>query len=739
LKRTFFHRKTWRAVIGRILIGIAPLLPQPGSSQILAVPPRSDSAPLGSEFINVISPMALTERENWIYAQVVSGNVPDFLRHLVAINVSGTVSGISHSVTYYVLPDYLSIGADWDYFLEPMTPLLAQRLCGVLGCTLPTRKMVDQIWTNAAVKLAPSPIPPSAQMTTVPIFAQHNADVGIQRARTTNAYPLGALVAGDKKDVIISTKIYTNFAQAGITKPVVIYGWQYQSGVAIQPLYNGHEETYADYSHGIRLVQDACLLDGAPSTVSSILTNAMLAALLSDEGTLEGTTNGVISKPRYTVTPQPSYLISSPRSQNAIAGSTFSLNAFAIGDMPIQYRWLFNGSVIPSVTSSNLVISNSKPSDAGLYSLIASNFSGSVTSRVAVVRIETNSYPLLFWDALDMDSSGQWKTVWGAANSLPDYTSEFAVRYGSLAFTFNGVTSLIPPAPHSTNGTSTGLKLTVNNGDTNGSIIGLNLYPAANSFSGSFALKFDLWINYPGNAGGINATGSTEYAIFGIDHTSDLVNWASASAAPSDGVWFGMDGDGGAGTDYRSYVGSATGPPLDQTSSPAGGLSASNHSSAIYQTLFPSARFETPGAPGKQWVSVEVSQASNVVKWLMDGTQVAQKTNTSIFTNGRVMIGMMDVFSSIANPARDAFVLYDNVRVEDRSGRLRILSISNSATLRPTITFSCFPGCFHNVEFSADLAHWQTAGVVFAESAPLVFVDSTANGLSPRFYRVRIP
>ena len=108
-------------------------------AQTLNLPPRPAGAPTGTQFTNIITPMALTERENWIYAQVVSGNVPNFQRTLVPITVSATISGTSHTATYYAAPDYLAIGTDADYFLEPTTPLLAQRLCNALGYTLPTR------------------------------------------------------------------------------------------------------------------------------------------------------------------------------------------------------------------------------------------------------------------------------------------------------------------------------------------------------------------------------------------------------------------------------------------------------------------------------------------------------------------------------------------------------------------------------------------------------------------------
>ena len=156
------------------LAGCLLLAATQAGAQSLNLPPRPVGAPTGTQFTNIITPMALTERENWIYAQVVSGNVPNFQRTLVPVSVSATINGTSHTATYYAAPDYLAIGTDADYFLEPTTPLLAQRLCNALGYTLPTRKMVNQIWTNAAVKLTPQPIAPSADMITVLVFAQEN-------------------------------------------------------------------------------------------------------------------------------------------------------------------------------------------------------------------------------------------------------------------------------------------------------------------------------------------------------------------------------------------------------------------------------------------------------------------------------------------------------------------------------------------------------------------------------------
>src|SRR5262249_52496404 len=131
-------------------------------------------------------------REKEVFAQVTSGNVPDFLRRLCPVQVTNLFEGKTNWATFYVTPDYLAVGLDEDYFLTQISPNTAQRIADVLNCALPTRKMVNDIYAAAAVKLAPSPIPPSPAMATVPVFSNHNATVHAQRADHLKAHPLGA-------------------------------------------------------------------------------------------------------------------------------------------------------------------------------------------------------------------------------------------------------------------------------------------------------------------------------------------------------------------------------------------------------------------------------------------------------------------------------------------------------------------------------------------------------------------
>jgi hypothetical protein len=257
-----------RGIIAALLLSLGQAL----SAQSLQLPPRPATAPKGTEFAQSITGLSLPEREQTVLEAVKSGNVPSFLRKLAPV----TVKSEAINVTYFVTPDYLAIGSDDDYFLTPLSPSTAQAISDLLGCSLPTPHMVDDIYASATVKLTPAPIPPSPAMTTVPVFLQHNAMVLAQRKRQ----PPGGLVAGHKKDVVIATKV---FATPG---KVAIYGWHKSDGKPIQPLYTGHTAAWVDYSHGIRLVQRRMTVNGQVKTIDEVLADPRLAPLLSREGVM---------------------------------------------------------------------------------------------------------------------------------------------------------------------------------------------------------------------------------------------------------------------------------------------------------------------------------------------------------------------------------------------------------------------------------------------------------------------
>jgi hypothetical protein len=176
-------------VFAPVVVAVLSLRP-PG------VPPRPADAPGGAAVMARLAKLPPVEREDAIAAELLRGNLPEFLRTLVPV----TVAANAHTITYRVTPDYLAVGSDADFVRVPMRPATAQRVADAWGFTLTTRKMCDDIYRAAAVKLEPRPLVTDREK--VGTFVQHHEIVERQRAGT----PLGALVAGIKKDVVVTNR-----------------------------------------------------------------------------------------------------------------------------------------------------------------------------------------------------------------------------------------------------------------------------------------------------------------------------------------------------------------------------------------------------------------------------------------------------------------------------------------------------------------------------------------------------
>ncbi len=254
----------------------------------LKIPERLENAIGGSEFVKQVAGWNRTDREAAIVREILSGNIPSFSRTLKPLKITEVVDGKNYELIFFATQDYIAIGSDEDYLYIPMTPLAAQYLANHMDCSLPTKKMVDIIYNNAAIKLAPQPIPPSDSMTTVSVFKQHTDSIEQQMMQMEMDRSVDKAIAGHKKDIIISNRIYSANKTSG---SVVIYGWHLGKNKPIQPVYNGHHAHYADYSHGTRLISKLAFLNGDSILVDTILKDRNLSILLSSEG--------VISKPNY--------------------------------------------------------------------------------------------------------------------------------------------------------------------------------------------------------------------------------------------------------------------------------------------------------------------------------------------------------------------------------------------------------------------------------------------------------
>jgi hypothetical protein len=250
------------------------------SQRLAGLPSRQSGAVSGTQFIAQTQGMPRAQREQAILQQISNGNVPDFNRQYKPVQTSFTDhNGQRHTGTFYVLPDYLAIGNNRDFVRMPMSPLTAQQIADKTGAVLPTRKMVDAIYGQAQVQVAPRPQQAGPQMMSNDYYSRHQQTIQSQLA----GQPQGALVAGHKKDVVLSNRLVQH------PDKVAIYGWHQPNGRAIQPLSTVHENTYADYSHGIRLVAPYMEVDGRLMKTADVMRSSALSGLVSDEGPLQTT------------------------------------------------------------------------------------------------------------------------------------------------------------------------------------------------------------------------------------------------------------------------------------------------------------------------------------------------------------------------------------------------------------------------------------------------------------------
>jgi hypothetical protein len=239
------------------------------------IPERDPGAMTGSEFVKENFNIVGNVRETNILNEFLYGNIPGFLKNFSPIKV--TIG--ANTITYIVMPDYLSIGTDKDYVRMPMSPLTAQKIADKYDCTLPTKKMVNDIWKNSINKLEPQPQgSPYTNMDSMDRIHKHNTTIQKQLSNYYN------LTSGHKKDVVLTNKLYPN----NINKKVAIYGWIKSSGLAIQGLNaSDHSDTYIDYSHGIRLIANDVMINGNPMRIQDIFRHEEYCSLISDEITME--------------------------------------------------------------------------------------------------------------------------------------------------------------------------------------------------------------------------------------------------------------------------------------------------------------------------------------------------------------------------------------------------------------------------------------------------------------------
>jgi uncharacterized repeat protein (TIGR01451 family) len=123
-----------------------------------------------------------------------------------------------------------------------------------------------------------------------------------------------------------------------------------------------------------------------PFTISSVPTNSGSATPVYLSQGLMGANppNGNFTVSLANVPPQ---IDQQPTNQIVSPGQSVTFSVSASGTQPFGYQWSFNGTNIANATNSTIMVNNVSSADAGNYSVVISNSSGSVTSSAAILTV----------------------------------------------------------------------------------------------------------------------------------------------------------------------------------------------------------------------------------------------------------------------------------------------------------------------------------------------------------------
>jgi pectate lyase len=217
--------------------------------------------------------------------------------------------------------------------------------------------------TNATLTVNDAQLSDSGEYSVV--ITNFSGSVTSDFAHLTVNIPVAPSIITDPQDQFISLGGTAQFnVMAGGSEPL-LYQWYFNTNA---PIPNATDSTLT--LTNVQL--------GDAGTYSVVVSN-LAGSATSLNAVLTINTNPVA--PTFTT---------EPASQIVLVGGTASFAATASGTAPIVFQWNKGGVPIPGALSSTLTISNAQSSDAGSYTVTASNSVGPVTSDAAILTVTPN-------------------------------------------------------------------------------------------------------------------------------------------------------------------------------------------------------------------------------------------------------------------------------------------------------------------------------------------------------------
>lgn len=421
-----------------------------------------------------------------------------------------------------------------------------------------------------------------------------------------------------------------------------------------------------------------------------------------------------------------------PLSQTAYAWSDVNFTAAALGSPPITYQWRFNGANLVGATNSALVLSDLQLNQAGAYSVVVSNASGSMSSaevelklsQLVILGFISGSPPLVTngiavacgreHDLLLRSDSGL--QAWGGANA------------GSARFIPSGISGVIAVACGEkfnlvlrSNGTVAAWGDLASFGATNVPPNLSNIVAVACGTRHSLALRADGAVT----AWGWNNSGQTNVPV-GLSNVVGIAAGFSHSLT--------LRGDGSI-VAWGSNSSGQTNVPLTVTN-------AISVAAGLYHSLALTANGEVIAWGDNSYGQLNVpTNLANVIAIACgDYHSVALRSDSTVAAWGNASEGKTDVPIGLTNVASlsartfRSLALIGSDPVTNRMWVTDGLKTSTNFSLR----IKTLSGRVYALEYTDTISgnNWVQLPLVAGNGFEKVFVDPSPVGLQ-RFYRVR--
>ncbi len=184
----------------------------------------------------------------------------------------------------------------------------------------------------------------------------------------------------------LSGGLYHNLALAGDGAPVITLQ-PFSQTVSLSRNLSFRVFAAGNSPLGYQWSRNGTNLAGATSSVLAV-NNVQLTHAGTYQVIITNASGAVTSAPAIlTTVATPPWIVAQPQDTSAFCGEGTTLRITTDGSTPIRYQWFFQEAAVDGATNATLTLNRLTTANDGIYSVVATNTYGAITSRLATLTV----------------------------------------------------------------------------------------------------------------------------------------------------------------------------------------------------------------------------------------------------------------------------------------------------------------------------------------------------------------